>query len=219
MRKTNPIWPRRTRGAPTGVSGAKSQVSSQEGPPARPLTSHFKPQTSHFPTANCAKRSQTWGDWGVWAKAVVVWGVARPGSETCKTNPILKCQVSSLKFQVSGRKEKEYVPRALTSNFKPHTSHSPPTASGGGVAGKTKPISTAGGRSRAGTPNHKEPKRAKRTQFRAGRLASCGETCKTNPILPERPGMGAGWWAAMSRRSAIVQNEANLRAGGPTIAD
>jgi hypothetical protein len=24
----------------------------------------------------------------MWAKGVVVWGVARPGSETCKTNPI-----------------------------------------------------------------------------------------------------------------------------------
>ncbi len=29
---------------------------------------------------NCAKQSQTWGDWGMWTKAVVVWGVARPGS-------------------------------------------------------------------------------------------------------------------------------------------
>jgi hypothetical protein len=38
---------------------------------------------------NCAKRSQTWADWGMWAKAVVVWGVARQGIETCKTNPIL----------------------------------------------------------------------------------------------------------------------------------
>jgi hypothetical protein len=37
---------------------------------------------------NCAKRSQTWGNWGMWTKAVVVWGVARPGGETCKTNPI-----------------------------------------------------------------------------------------------------------------------------------
>jgi hypothetical protein len=25
----------------------------------------------------------------MWAKAVVVWGVARQGIETCKTNPIL----------------------------------------------------------------------------------------------------------------------------------
>jgi hypothetical protein len=38
---------------------------------------------------DCAKRSQTWVDWSMWAKAVVVWGVARPRSETCKTNQIL----------------------------------------------------------------------------------------------------------------------------------
>jgi hypothetical protein len=38
---------------------------------------------------NCAKRSQTWGKWGMWAKAVLAQAVARPGSETCKTNPIL----------------------------------------------------------------------------------------------------------------------------------
>jgi hypothetical protein len=37
---------------------------------------------------DCAKRSQTWGDWGTWAKTVVVRGVPRLGSETCKTNPI-----------------------------------------------------------------------------------------------------------------------------------
>jgi hypothetical protein len=37
---------------------------------------------------NCAKQSQTWGDWAMWAGAVV-WASARPGSETCKTNPIL----------------------------------------------------------------------------------------------------------------------------------
>jgi hypothetical protein len=38
--------------------------------------------------ANCAKRSQTWVDWGMWATTIVAWAVARPGSETCKTNPI-----------------------------------------------------------------------------------------------------------------------------------
>jgi hypothetical protein len=32
---------------------------------------------------------------------------------------------------------------------------------------------------------------------------------KTKPILPERPGMGAGRRAAMSRRRAVMQNEAN----------
>jgi hypothetical protein len=36
----------------------------------------------------CAKRSQTWVDGGIWKKGVVVWGAARPGSETCKTKPI-----------------------------------------------------------------------------------------------------------------------------------
>jgi hypothetical protein len=36
----------------------------------------------------CAKRSQTWSNWVMWAKAVAVWGVARPRSEMCKTNPI-----------------------------------------------------------------------------------------------------------------------------------
>jgi hypothetical protein len=36
----------------------------------------------------CAKRSQTWSNWVMWAKTVAVWGVARPRSEMCKTNPI-----------------------------------------------------------------------------------------------------------------------------------
>jgi hypothetical protein len=34
----------------------------------------------------CAKQSQTWRDWGMWAKAVVGRGSA--ASETCETNPI-----------------------------------------------------------------------------------------------------------------------------------
>ena len=37
---------------------------------------------------NCAKRSQTWEDWGMWAKAVIVCGAAWPESGTCKTKPI-----------------------------------------------------------------------------------------------------------------------------------
>jgi hypothetical protein len=45
--------------------------------------------------------------------------------------------------------------------------------------------------------------------------------CKTNPIWPARPGMGAGRRAAMPGRRAIVQNEPNLAprgsgAGGKT---
>jgi hypothetical protein len=45
-----------------------------------------------------AKRSQTWGDWSVWAKAVVVPAVALPGAETCKTNPI--CLAGAGKFEI-----------------------------------------------------------------------------------------------------------------------
>jgi hypothetical protein len=37
---------------------------------------------------NSAEQSQTWEDWGTWARTVV-WAAARPGSQTCKTNPIL----------------------------------------------------------------------------------------------------------------------------------
>jgi ribosomal protein L34E len=65
------------------------------------------------------------------------YGATTNGAEMRKTNPIPKCQGSSLKLQVSGRKE--YVPRALTSNFKRHTSNSPPNVPMGGVACKTKP--------------------------------------------------------------------------------
>jgi hypothetical protein len=59
--------------------------------------------------------------------------------ESCKTNPISQCEVSSLKFQVSD--QKEHVPGVLTSNFTLDTSNSPPAAPVGGVACKTNPIS------------------------------------------------------------------------------
>jgi hypothetical protein len=41
MCQTNPISPRWKRGGRAGVSGAKSQVPSQEGPISRPPTSDF----------------------------------------------------------------------------------------------------------------------------------------------------------------------------------
>jgi hypothetical protein len=47
--------------------------------------------------------------------------------------------------------------------------------------------------------------------FRHSAIPIRRRSCKTNPIWPARPGMGAGWRAAMSRRCAIVQNEANSR--------
>jgi hypothetical protein len=126
MRKTNPIWPRRTGGAGTG--GVRREVPSVRSGRSSMPPSYFKVQTSNFtlPNGKCAKRSQTWGDWSIWAKAVVVSVVARPGSETCKTNPISKCQVFSLKFQAAGRRGQ--TGHALTSNCTLHTSNSPGNA-------------------------------------------------------------------------------------------
>src|SRR5512143_1248060 len=54
----------------------------------------------------------------MWAKAVVVWGVARPGSETCKTNLISK---RSFKFEVSSVKSERSAIQC--SDFKLRTSH------------------------------------------------------------------------------------------------
>jgi hypothetical protein len=91
MCKTNSISPRGTRGARTG--GGRCEVSSVKSGrfASRSLTSNFKPQTSHFPTGNCAKRSQTWGGGGIWAKAVLVRGVARPRSENVQNEPNFGC--------------------------------------------------------------------------------------------------------------------------------
>jgi hypothetical protein len=111
---------------------------------------------------NCAKRSQTWRDWGIWTKAVVVRGVARPGSETCKTNPISK---RSFKFEVSSVKPEESG--VHPSDFKLHTCHFklPAQRPVGRVTCKTKPIPGGAGRARAaGTRGN----RAKRSQFGPG---------------------------------------------------
>jgi hypothetical protein len=64
-----------------------------------------------------------------------------PEDETCETNPIAKCQVSSVKFEVSD--QKEHTPGAATSNFTLDTSNSPPAAPVGGVMCKTNPIPPA----------------------------------------------------------------------------
>jgi hypothetical protein len=81
--KTNPIWPGRRVNAQkqTQFRGVGWRVES-------PLFHHsIIPPLQSDPGR--AKRSQTWGDWGMWEKEVVACGVARPGSETCETNPIL----------------------------------------------------------------------------------------------------------------------------------
>jgi hypothetical protein len=131
--ETDPIWGRIARNEP---NFAQAQAADR---------------------GNCAKRSQTWGKWGMWAKAVVVWGVARPGSKTCKTNPI-------------------WPGRRVHAQNEPNSRRGRVGRGSGGVGRlcKTNPIRATGGRSRAGTPN---PRRA--------------EACKTKPIWPGGPGMGA----------------------------
>jgi hypothetical protein len=125
-----------------------------------------------------AKRSQTWGDWGMWAKAVVVWGVARPGSESCKTNPI-------------------WPDRRVNAQNKPNLGHRGKVS--GGYAQPTK------SRNLQNEPNFGQPAGTLRrivqnepNSRRGGWDEVPGawaerQICKTKPISPERPGMGAGW--------------------------
>jgi hypothetical protein len=69
--KTNPIWPGRRRLIEEIVQNEPNFASPQAAD-----------------GGSRAEQSQTWGDWGMRAKAVVMWDVARPDSETRKTNPI-----------------------------------------------------------------------------------------------------------------------------------
>jgi hypothetical protein len=76
--------------------GLKEAGNNKQGRPCKtkPISGSNRAKRTQFRPAgaadgaDCAKRSQTWGDWGMWAKVVAVWDVAWPGSETCKTNPI-----------------------------------------------------------------------------------------------------------------------------------
>jgi hypothetical protein len=82
---------------PEGKCGSKARLGhrgKKSGGDARPTKSRIVQNEPNFAPpqvgdgGNCAKRSQTWGDWGVWERAVVARGVARPRSEMRKTNPI-----------------------------------------------------------------------------------------------------------------------------------
>jgi hypothetical protein len=95
--KTNPIFPR-----PQTYAGSKTRktnpISPRRGGACRKSNAQNEPNFAPPEAAdggNCAKRSQTWGDWSIWARAVVTWGAARPRSETCKTNPIPGSQPAS----------------------------------------------------------------------------------------------------------------------------
>jgi hypothetical protein len=96
--ETNPIWTgsgpvlgqnaqnkAKLRG--TGTSGQRlSSCGGLRLDVKRAKRTQFRP-AGPADGGNCAEQSQTWGDWGIWVKGVV-WAVARPGSETCETNPI-----------------------------------------------------------------------------------------------------------------------------------
>jgi hypothetical protein len=69
-----------------GLDGVRAKRTQFGGRIVRNEPNFAPPQAAGG--GNCAKRSQTWGNWGMWAEAVSLWSVARPGSKTCKTNPI-----------------------------------------------------------------------------------------------------------------------------------
>jgi hypothetical protein len=139
-------------------------VSDQEGPPCRPLTSNFKPQTSHFPPDLCKTRcprqkSPSRASAGVFGR---ISKADSADSDFCRgrqTKPNLgglgdmekgRCQVSSLKFRMSGWRSTACRP--LTSNFTLQTSHS--------LAFKTNPISPARPEMGAGWPEAMAGRRA-----------------------------------------------------------
>jgi hypothetical protein len=68
-----------------GVSSLKFQVSSRKGQASGPLTSNLKLRTSSRKMCKTKPNLAGLRDVG---KGVVAGGVARPGSQTCKTNPI-----------------------------------------------------------------------------------------------------------------------------------
>jgi hypothetical protein len=97
MRRTNPICPGQTWRARTGVSG-------QKGPASRALTSNFKPQTSHCPHGKLCKTKPNLEGLGYMGKGHRRVGVARSGSETCKTNPIWGPGAPRLRIEDCGLK-------------------------------------------------------------------------------------------------------------------
>jgi hypothetical protein len=131
---------RQTQGQPTGLPSplSRGQPCCAARKDRGRQGGDRRARTGGTDEGNCAEQSQTWGDWGVWVKANVAWGVARPASETCETKPNSKCEVSSLKFPVSD--QENHMPGALTSNFTLDTSNFPPTGPVGGITCETNPI-------------------------------------------------------------------------------
>jgi hypothetical protein len=145
------------RGRPTHEESKRAK-RTQFGPGRRRVpeaNAQNEPNFARPGTAgggNHAKRSQTWRDWGTWAKAVLVWGVARPWSRTCETNPISPCCRRSPEAKCA--KPSQFGPAAGV--WQKELRKTKPNLGGLGCVGK--------GRSRVGRPS------------------GGSETCKTNPI-------------------------------------
>jgi hypothetical protein len=179
--KTNPILPRRRRVA---------EEIMQNEPNFTP------PQAADG--GNCAKRSQTWADWGMWVK-VVVWGAARPGSETCKTNPIWGPEAPRLRIGDCGLQRRRQGQQMAVSVQD--------TASLGVEWCKTNPIWRRQGRA-------PEAKCAKRTQF--GPACSVPVRALGSIGTLRAAGPRAGWVCCEETPDGVttngvrVQNEPNF---------
>jgi hypothetical protein len=167
----------------------------------------------------------------MWAMADVS-AVARPGSETCKTNPIwgLGPRIADWGLRIGRRRPGRAGGQMRKTNpiclrpgpapeakgakrtqFGPlHTSNSPPATLTGGITCKTNPIWSGRGR----TP---ETKCAKRTQFRPGAGGRRMELCKTKPNLGLLGYMGKGSCpVALPRREGkcAKQTQSGKMSGG-----
>jgi hypothetical protein len=148
--------------------------------------------------ANRVKQSQTWVDWAMWAMADVS-AVARPGSETCKTNPIC------LPGQMVGTAH----PTEGAGPVRPRNAQNEPNLAptGSGTRGerrKTNPIwSTSHFKLPARHPHGRDYVQNEPNLVRP-RADARDELCKTNPISPRRRRPTDG----------TVQNEAKLGVAG-----
>jgi hypothetical protein len=127
---------------------------------------------------NCAKRSQTWGNWGMWAEAVSLWGVVRPGSKTCETNPISPTEGRRRRVNVQN---KANLARLRTR--------------AGGEMRETNPISARRGRPTEGIVQNEAKLRA--TGVCGQRRSACGawpgrgvKRAKRTQFRPPRAGAG-----------------------------
>ena len=156
-------WPgfRPRRGCVEKIRAKRSQLGKVSGEDAQPIRCR---SGRALRRVDCAKQSQTREDWGMWARAVIMWGgfagkwngrnepnsakpAGRPGpwrGRMCKTNPISPRGPTGAEANCAKRTQFPAVPEGARPQ-------------GRGTRGEC----------------------AKRSQFGAVRLASGGELCKT----------------------------------------